>query len=104
MKCASYEHEMAGASGDQPPDGALCRMHGRFEALEGYDFPRRMQEALDWARPVRRALSRPMSTLSGGERMRVALARILLMSRTSCFLDEPTNHSTPVRRNGLKAI
>lgn len=97
------EHEMAGAPGDHRLMARYAECTARFEALEGYDFPRRMQEALDGLGLSGEALSRPMSTLSGGERMRVALARILLMSPDILLLDEPTNHLDATAQEWLES-
>ncbi|MEP1033090.1 ABC-F family ATP-binding cassette domain-containing protein [Ekhidna sp.] len=70
----------------------LAKLQERFEAQEGYTLQSRAEEILEGIGFKTSDLSRPLSEFSGGWRMRVMLAKLLLEKPSLLMLDEPTNH------------
>ena len=64
----------------------------RFEELDGYALEARAREVLAGLSFSQDRMDGDVGTLSGGWKMRVALARILLMRPDAMLLDEPSNH------------
>ncbi|MET0672841.1 MAG: ABC-F family ATP-binding cassette domain-containing protein [Microbacterium pygmaeum] len=64
----------------------------RFEALGGYTAEAEAATISHNLSLPDRLLDQPLSTLSGGQRRRIELARILFSDADSMILDEPTNH------------
>jgi len=67
-------------------------VQARFEELDGYSLDGRAREVLAGLGFSEEMMDGDVGKLSGGWKMRVALARILLMRPDVMLLDEPSNH------------
>jgi ATPase subunit of ABC transporter with duplicated ATPase domains len=67
-------------------------VQARFEELDGYALEGRAREVLAGLSFSQEMMDGDVGVLSGGWKMRVALARILLMRPDAMLLDEPSNH------------
>ncbi len=63
-----------------------------FDALDGYNIDNKTAEILEGLGFKTADLNRPMNEFSGGWRMRVVLAKMLLEEPDIMLMDEPTNH------------
>ena len=91
------ELETAMADPDQADDlEAIVERYGeaqgRFEDLGGYALEAKAREVLAGLSFSEEMMAGDVGALSGGWKMRVALARILLMRPDAMLLDEPSNH------------
>ena len=68
------------------------RTRARFEAGGGYSYEHRLDEVLGGLGFHQPDYNLPVSALSGGQKCRAALAKLLLQDRQYLLLDEPTNH------------
>jgi ATPase subunit of ABC transporter with duplicated ATPase domains len=96
---AAELRELEAAMADQERaddmEGIIARygeVQHRFEELDGYALEGRAREALAGLGFSQEMMDGDVGALSGGWKMRVALARILLMRPDVMLLDEPSNH------------
>ncbi len=69
--------------------GEACHL---YEARKGYEYERLAEEILEKFNFSEKDQARKVKSLSGGERTRLALAKIILCRPNILILDEPTNH------------
>src|SRR5690349_9847576 len=70
----------------------LTKLQEKFEQLDGYTMQSKAEEVLEGIGFATKDLHRPLREFSGGWRMRVMLAKLLLEKPSLLMLDEPTNH------------
>ncbi|MCU1557889.1 MAG: transporter, partial [Microbacteriaceae bacterium] len=84
------------ADSDAAVSAAAMKTYGnlqdRFTALGGYAAEAEAASIASNLSLPDRILDQPLSTLSGGQRRRIELARILFSGADTMLLDEPTNH------------
>ncbi len=94
LSMAKAQEEMG--SPDAATSAAAMSRYGaledRFLALGGYAAEAEAASIASNLSLPDRILSQPLSTLSGGQRRRIELARILFSGADTMLLDEPTNH------------
>jgi ATP-binding cassette subfamily F protein 3 len=87
------EAQMANANGDLD---ALLERYGKvqaeFELAGGYDYELRTQQTLEGLGLGKETWDMPLNHLSGGQKTRALLAKLLLEKPDLLMLDEPSNH------------
>ena len=93
-KLRSMEMNMASVKEDELPKfmEQYSRLSEEFEKLDGYSYKSRIKGVLKGLGFTEDEYNKPLNTLSGGQKTRVHLGKLLLTQPDLLLLDEPTNH------------
>ena len=92
MESAALEMGSTDSSVSEKAMKTYGNLQDRFLALGGYAAEAEAASIASNLSLPDRLLEQPLSTLSGGQRRRIELARILFSGADTMLLDEPTNH------------
>ncbi|MBK7306045.1 MAG: ABC-F family ATP-binding cassette domain-containing protein [Chitinophagaceae bacterium] len=96
VKQLEKEMELLGHELEKTGDESLANKYAdllhEMEVLDGYSIHHRTEEILQGLGFANADLAKPYKNFSGGWRMRVLLAKMILMNPDVLLMDEPTNH------------
>ncbi|MCC6802650.1 MAG: ABC-F family ATP-binding cassette domain-containing protein, partial [Anaerolineae bacterium] len=92
IELRKLEHDLADPDRHDAAFAAYGELQERFELAGGYTYEQRTRRVLHGLGFAPEDYDRPLTQLSGGQKTRALLGRLLLESPDLLALDEPTNH------------